>query len=410
MILYEQALTLLKGVAPSHPPAVETVDLAHAVGRIAAGARLSPEAAPPFDNSAMDGFALRASDTNGASASSPLELEVVSTLAAGDAAAVSEPHRRAAVEIMTGAPLPTWTDAVVKLEEVSSLDSPRRIRLTREVAAKENVRFRGEDFAQGDAVVESGTRIAPRHVLALATLGIARLDVRRAVEIVIIPTGRELVPHDAATLPKASIRNSTRPFLEAALTRFGARVRSFPIVGDDAGEVAAAIRRALDEHADLIITTGAVSVGKFDVVQPALHRLDARVHFHRVAIRPGKPLLFAELGSTVLFGLPGNPLATVVGTRFFVEPYLRVARGESAETPIRARLKAAARKPSGLRCFFKAALEVSPNGAEVTVLPGQASFMVRPLLHANAWAVLPESGDTVDAGTVVDVFPLQGDA
>jgi molybdopterin molybdotransferase len=164
------------------------------------------------------------------------------------------------------------------------------------------------------------------------------------------------------------------------------------------------IDQILKHQPDVIVTTGAVSMGKHDFVSSALKELGAETVFHKVAIRPGKPILFAKFESgPVVFGLPGNPVATVVGWRFFIEPYLRELMGLKAEAPLRAKLPEQPDSPEGLRCFYKARL--GENSNEVEVLSGQMSFMVSPLLDANVWAVIPEQ--TIGKDLTIDVYPLQ---
>ena len=179
--------------------------------------------------------------------------------------------------------------------------------------------------------------------------------------------------------------------------------RHFGIVKDEPADFAARLDRALELEPDLILTTGAVSMGRHDFVPKALEEHGGELVFHKAAIRPGKPVLAARVGGALLLGLPGNPLSTVVGLRFFAEPYLRRLLGRPDEKPRLAPLAAAAGKPEGLRCFFKAALT---EDFKVRVLEGQASFQIDPLLSADCWAVLPEAGKRVEAGAAVEVYPL----
>jgi molybdopterin molybdotransferase len=226
--------------------------------------------------------------------------------------------------------------------------------------------------------------------------------------VALIATGKELVHHSTRELPPAAIRNSNVPYLAAALPSHGAECVLATQVGDEVADFRAALERAAAAGADLVITTGAVSAGRHDFVAEQLAALDARLRFHKAAIRPGKPLLFAELpaGPAVL-GLPGNPVATAVGLRFFASAFLRAAAGLPPELPVRAALRAEARKPRGLRWFAKARLHLGPAGAAVDVLPGQGSAMVGSLLAADAWAVLAEEGDRCPAGAEVEAFPLE---
>ena len=412
MILYSEALDKLRDAARRRAVLTEQAALAAAVGRVVREEVSSPEAVPPFDNSAMDGFALRAEATREAVPDHPVRLSVKGLVAAGDRALPQLDASAGAVEIMTGAPiLQGGFDSVVKLEDVEvrrrTTGEAEWIQLRRPVGLGENVRRRGEDFARGQAVLTPGTRFRPEHVMALASLGVAQIPVAARPRVAVIATGKELIDHAERSLPPGGIRNSTTPYLLAALPLCGAEARFLGVVADDPAHFAELFARALELKPDVVLVTGGISMGKFDFVLSSLEAVGAAVRFQKVAIRPGKPVLFAELASgPSVFGMPGNPIATAVALRFFVEPYLRAISGESEELPVKARLSAGVTKPEGLRCFYKASLQASPMGLRVRVLPGQASFMVSPLLHSNSWVFLPEQGAMLSEGTDVDVFPL----
>ena len=198
------------------------------------------------------------------------------------------------------------------------------------------------------------------------------------------------------------------PFLAARLIAAGAELVYRRTVGDAPEAFRAALAEALQAGAEVVLSTGAVSMGRYDFVPDALRSLDARVHFHKVRIRPGKPLLFAKLASGALyFGLPGNPVSAAVGLRFFVEPALRAMLGLAAERPLRVPLAEAYAKRAPLRFHLKARLDSDGEGRlRAHVLPGQESFRILPLLASNAWVVLPEQADAFAAGTLVDVYGL----
>ncbi len=421
MIAYADALAEVLKLAAARPLAVEEVALDACVGRVSAGDLVGREPIPPFDNSAMDGFALRAAATAKASPQTPCTLHVVGCVVAGDPffREVTDPSE--AVEIMTGAPVPTGTlDAIAKIEDVEvTRDGAGRataIAVRRPSVAGEHVRRRGADFAPGQLVLPGATRIQPEHVLGLAATGIARVPVRAVPAVALISTGNELVDASVATPPPGRIRNATAPFLRAALPLLGARVESLAKVPDDPGRftdrLAELLARPASGRPQVILSTGAVSMGKHDFIPEALAKLGASIRFHRVAIQPGRPILVADWpaqagrASPVFFGIPGNPVSTAVGLRFFVAPFLRAINGVGPERPLRLPLASDAPKAAGLRSFFKARVELEGGRGRVTVLPGQASFLISPLLRANAWAVLPEGPASVPAGTEIEVFPL----
>ena len=207
---------------------------------------------------------------------------------------------------------------------------------------------------------------------------------------------------------EGQIRNSNGPFLLARLSAAGAVVVHYETVSDEPEVFVAALKKALTFAPDIVISTGAVSMGRYDFIPDALLRENAEILFHKVAIRPGKPLLFARLaGGQLYFGLPGNPVSSAVGLRFFVEAALRTLLGLAPERSIKVPIKSTMKKKAGFRFHQKAKLEVGTNGRlRVSVLSGQESFRIRPLLYANAWVVLPEHAEQIAADSLVDVFGL----
>ncbi|MCM2279945.1 MAG: molybdopterin molybdotransferase MoeA [Oligoflexia bacterium] len=407
--------------ASEHGPGRERVALDAASGRVLAVGLACPENVPPFENSAMDGFAVRSFETREASPERPVRLRVLGTVSAGDPPVSGGRVPASAWEIMTGAAMPLSPgssdeprgepltyDAVIKVEETRREGT--ELLIERPVRAGENVRGRGEDFRSGDPLLSAGGRIGPYQVLALASLGISELEVVRRPRVAVFSTGRELASPSRLKLAPGMIRNSTGPYLQAALPLFGAEVDYRGVIADDPERFFVELQALLSgpDRPELVLTTGAVSMGVHDFVPAVLERLGARIHFHKVAIRPGKPLLFAELpgGGPLFFGVPGNPVSSAVGLRFFVVPALRALQGEAPEKPTLARLEASSRKPDGLRCFYKARLAEAEGRLQVSALPGQASFKVSPLLRSNAWVVFEEPGAEVPGGSLVSVFPL----
>ena len=399
MLRHAEALRLVREAARARGvPAREDVPLSEALGRVCASALTSREAIPPFDNSAMDGYALAAAK----GASVPARLAVLGTITAGDAP-------RCAVEtggawrIMTGAPMPAGCDAVVPVEHARELDGGAAVEILEAAEPGDYVRGQGRDFPAGGEVCPAGTRLGARHLLALAAVGVAAVPVVRRPRVALLSTGRELVsPGDV--LKPGQIRDASSTYLAAALQACGADFRFHGVVADDAADFKARLARIMADRPDVVLTTGAVSMGVADFIPAALKELGAKIVFHKVSNRPGKPVLFAEIpGGPLFFGLPGNPISTVVGLRFFVDPCLRELMGRAAELPLRSRLAAAVDKPEGLRCFFKA--RRSADG-RVEILPGQASFQIHSLLAADSWAVLPEDGSRLEENTEIDVYPL----
>ncbi len=393
-----------QGIILDHcaPLPAETCRSVDAMGRVLRRSVTSACALPPFDNSAMDGYALGGgADALPAGSEWPVEGEQ----AAGDGVREGV---RGAWEIMTGARLPDGLDRVIPVEQTERLASPSRVRLLAEVAAGQNVRLAGSDVAIGDAVVADGTVLAPQHLMLLAALGGATVEVSARPRVAALCTGRELVDDAAAPLAPGLIRNSNGPFLAARIPRAGAELAHAQTVGDDVDAFVAAVDRARAAGARVLISTGAVSMGRYDFVPAALERLGAEVLFHKVAIRPGKPLLFARLpDGTLFFGLPGNPIAVAAGLRYFVEPALRAMLGLPAERAWRVPLAAAFAKKPRLHFYLKSQLAIDEEGRlSVRVLSGQESYRIRPLADANAWVAVPAEAMALPVGTLVEVRGL----
>ena len=411
MISYNDALHQV--LAACAPLPAEHLPLSQALGRVFAQDVVAQASLPPFDNSAMDGFALA---SGGNRLTAGCEFTVVGSQAAGDGHCDDDaPRENESCEIMTGASLPRGLDAVVPVEQVTVMardadERPSRIRLLIDVMPGAHVRLRGQDVAEGDCVVRAGSRHDAATHMLLASLGIEAPTMHAPVPAALIATGRELVDDPRQPLAPGQIRNSNGPFLAVRLAEAGARVVHQETVGDDAAAFTAALERGLAAGAQIVLSTGAVSMGRHDFVPDALRALGATIVFHKVAIRPGKPVLFARLrGGQLYFGLPGNPVSSAVGMRFFVEPALRKLLGQRTERALRLPLAEPVKKKMGLHCFFKAHVGLdATKRLQVCVLQGQESFRIRPLLAANAWAVLDAARDGYATGDAIAVYGLDG--
>lgn len=399
MISYAEARRLISEATLSRPAlSPETIPLSQSLGRICSSELFGTTPIPPFDNSSMDGYALAHARALGAS-SAPLTLPVLGTILAGDAPRCQA--ESGVWKIMTGAPIPAGCDAVVPVEQTREMDGGRAVEILTTPNEGDFIRTVGQDFGVGAQICPAGTRLTPRHLMALAAAGLSQIPVRRKPRIALIATGRELTA-PGQPLGPGKIHDSSSAYLAAECERLGLHFDFHGVIADDAAAFNAQIGRVLSEGYDIILTTGAVSMGDADFIPITLIDMGARIIFHKVAIRPGRPILFAEFPKgPMVFGLPGNPISSVVGMKFFVEPCLRDLLGQSEESPIRCRLKTRFDKPEKLRCFYKARRH---HIGSVEILPAQASFQIHSLLAADCWAVLPEEDDHLNAGAEVDVY------
>lgn len=406
MINYPEAIARITRLLEAAPAA--ELRPGDAVGAGISQAVASRLDVPDFDNAAMDGIAVRAADLATASPSAPVALRIAGVVPAGHK---SETQLEAgqAMEIMTGAPLPPGADTVIAVERLQwreETTGDKYALIAERAETGRNVRRAGEDFHRGDVLLHPGAWLGPEAVMNLAAGGVDAAPAIALPRVSIITTGSELTATGTPT-GTGQIRDSNGPYLGAALGAMGGSFSGHHRAADTPAEVATAIAAAADE-AQVVITTGGVSAGKFDCVPAAVSEAGGDIVFHKVAIRPGKPILFASLpGGHWLFGLPGNPVAVAVGLRFFVAPALRALRGLPPEQSLKAVSASQIHKRAGLRFFGKAHAAVSETGQiEVRLLPGQESFRVRPLLDANCWAIVPEHQEAVVAGELIEIAPL----
>lgn len=402
---------ILDAVAPL---AAERRPLRDALGRVLAEAIVSSEPVPPFDNTAMDGFAVRAGDTSGATVDAPVLLPVAATVAAGDDATRVEVPPGTAARIMTGAPMPPGVDAVVMVERTRIAPTVgqaggERVAIEVEAAPGDHVRRAGDDIRPGQEVFGPGTTLHPGHLGVLASIGIETVTVIRRPVVGVLSTGDELVD-GAAPLRPGQIRDANRMSLLGLVAQAGFEAVDLGIVGDDEEQVEDAIG---GPGVDAVITTGGVSMGDFDYVKVVLQRrAPDTARWMQVAIRPAKPLSFAVLDGVVVFGLPGNPVSCMVSFELFARPALRRMAGFADGDLHRPRVRATAaddlkRGPDGKIHFAR--VTVAYDGTAGTYVAqsraGQGSHMLRTMALANALAVLPD-GDGVRAGDPVDVILL----
>ena len=409
MISYEEALHRLLTRITVLPGRM--LGLAGASGLVTSSAVPARLSVPGFANAAMDGYVLRAEATRAATPETPFQLAVSGLIAAGDPA----PRAQGPVvwEILTGAPVPAGLDAVVPLERVTRLEATDGagpwVLITGPLHPGQNIRQTGEDFVRGQTVVDAGTRLGPHHLMALAACGVDEVPVVPAPRVAVLTTGSELTEQGADLAP-GRIRDANGPYLRSLLPLLGAELTTLATAPDSAAELRERLR-ALAAGADLVLTTGGVSAGRLDLLPAVVRELGGEVLFHKVAIRPGKPVLHARLpGGALLFCLPGNPLAVAVGMRFFVIPALRALQGLASEGALPAATSEPVRGRGTLRFFAKAFVEMEPTGRRrVRILPGQESFRIAPLLKANCWAIVPEGVAEIPAGGTLWTLPLYPD-
>lgn len=377
---FSAALSCIENVAPTMP--VEPVAIDAALGRIIGADVVARADYPRFDCSAMDGFALVAGDVADASPDRPVRLDLIGESRAGGGA-VALVTAPGACAISTGAPIVPPFDAVVAKERV--VREGAAILLTEPVGLGRNIRRRGEDAGQGDLVATRGQLVTPEVIGALCCFGVPEIDAIRLPRVVVLTTGDEL--RRARGDGEHFVHDSNGPMIAAMMRQAGLAPQLVTPAPDDRGALVTSIEQALAAAPDLIISTGGISVGDHDQVPAALQALGATIHFRGVAMRPGKPVLFATLPNGCLyFGLPGNPVAAAVGARFFVIAAIRAMLGLGRERGWAVAMDVPGGTDNVGTRIFKARWHPGPPPA-VTLAADQRSHTMRPLLDCNSWVV-----------------------
>jgi molybdopterin molybdotransferase len=397
MITVEEALEIVGRESRALPD--EEVTLGESLGRVLAEDVASDRDLPPFDRSAMDGYALRAADVAGA----PAALDVIGEVRAGQWPDLAVGAGQA-VRIMTGAPVPPGATAVQPVERTQPLDE-FRVTIETPVAEGANVAPRGSEVRAGEVVLARGRAIDPSGIAVLASAGRARVRVARRPVVAVLVTGDEIVEVPAAPAP-AQIRNSNGPAVAAQARLAGASVRLLGVAPDRQDAIAAALRGALP--ADVLVVSGGVSAGDYDLVEPALLELGAVLLFTRVAIRPGAPLVFGRLGEALVFGLPGNPVSAQVTFDLFVRPALLKMQGARVlQRPrVGVELLAAVKNRSGRKSHVPARVRFEGGRLVARPVRSMGSGDLAAHAQANALVVVEAGRQQASAGETAEALLL----
>ena len=397
MISVEEAL---KGILDSISPlGLEKVNILDALGRVIGEDIHAGRSIPPKDNSAMDGYALRAEDSRGASPESPVRFEVVEDIPAG-----AVPEKRIgpgqAARIMTGAPIPEGADAVVRMEDTRK--EGNTVAVLAEAQTGQDIRRAGEDVRQGEKVISRGEIIRPAEVGMLASLGRSFILVHQRPLIAVVATGDELV--DVDEIPSdGKIVSSNSYSLAALVLDCGAVPLQIGIARDRREDLVAKFKAAM--RADLIVSSGGVSVGDYDLVKEIMKEVGNRMQFWQVAMKPGRPLAFGALGEVPVVGLPGNPVSSMVSFEQFIRPAILKMMGRTNlfRRTVRARLAEDIRKKKGTRHFIRAQVRLEGDGYTASTTGEQGSGILKSMVRANGLIILPEDASSARTGETVTV-------
>ena len=386
----------------------EIVSIKDALNRISSKEVIAKSDYPADDNTAFDGFAVNSKETK----NTFQKFKILKTIAAGDNPYIKKVNKLSCIEVMTGAIIKKPFDTIIPIEDIEffpSKQNAKYIIINKKIKKSEFIRPKGSDYKKGNKIVRKGELINPAHILSLKTLGIDKVLVKKKVNIVFYPSGNEL--SDKKNIPSWKIRNSNTIYLNSLIKSLPVNFTIQKILRDkDQKLFKEKISKQLKSKTDILITSGAVSKGKFDFIPSVINQFKLKNHFKGVAIRPGKPIMFAKFNNNkCFFGLPGNPISSVACFRFFVIPLLFKSLGLKVEKPIFAKLKNKFSKKKKFTRFVKGKLTFDKNGlVQFEVFEGQESYKIEPFVKSNAWGVFKDGVSVFNKGNIIDVYSASG--
>tara|TARA_Y100000590_G_scaffold181952_1_gene207357 strand:- start:1664 stop:2893 length:1230 start_codon:yes stop_codon:yes gene_type:complete len=387
----------------------ETIATTNSLNRIVSNNIFSPSNYPSANNTAFDGFAISSKETKGLNKKNKKKFKILKTIAAGDDPKIKKIKKFTTVEIMTGGIIPRYYDTIIPLEKINyypNKKKPKFIIIDKKISKNEHVRFAGSDYKKGEKVICKGEIITSSHILALKSLGIKNIVVKKKPLIVFYSTGNEI--SEKINIPNWKIRNSNSHYIRSLSESLFFKFVEGKVLRDkDESLFKKVIKKNLKSKYDIIITNGAISAGKFDFVPKIINNFKLLNYFKGVAIRPGKPVMFAKFKNKnkSFFGLPGNPISSAACFKFFVYPYLRSILNMKNEKSFKARLKKTFNKKKFFTRFLKSKVSINKNGIlELEVLKGQESFRIKSFTKANSWALFKSGKSTFKKGELIECF------
>ena len=390
----------------------ENISTENSMNRISAVNLNSPNNYPAADNTAFDGFAINSKETKNLSKKKSLKFKIIKTLAAGDNPNIKKVPKFSAIEVMTGAIIKKPFDTIIPVEQAQFFPSqikPKYLIINKKIKKNNFIRFAGSDFKKSEIVIKRGEIINSQHILAFKTLGIKKIMVKKKPKIVFYTTGNEI--SNSNKLPNWKVRNSNSYYLKSLLKNLPFEFIEKKILRDnDLKKFQNEIKKNLKSNNDIILTSGAVSAGKFDFVPKIIKKFKLKYFFKGAYIRPGKPLMFAKfISNKAFFGLPGNPISSAACFRFFVLPYLYFSKGINQNKPINAKLKNQFIKKKNFTRFIKGQISFTSKGvAEFRVQKGQESFRIKPFTNSNAWGLFPNGQSRFKKNDYIKCYTLTG--
>jgi len=407
MISYNQSIKILK--RSKIFIGNQLIKSTKCINRVASENILSKANNPAGNNAAFDGYAIASKDTNNLNKKKSKLFKIIGIVAAGDKPNKKIKQKYQTIEIMTGGLLPKGFDTIIPIEQIDfypNKKNPSHIVLNKKVKKNQHIRFKGSDFKKNDLLIKKGTILQSNHILALKTLGITKIKVKKIPKILFFSTGNEITNQEV--IPDWKVRNSNSHYIQSLKENFLFDFKNGGILKDDDKlKFEKKLKKMLNSNVDIIVTSGAVSAGKFDFVPDVVKKFKLSSYFKGVALRPGKPILFAKIKGKqkAVFGLPGNPISSAACFRFLIYPYLQNLMELKDEKPIKAILRNSFVKKIFFTRFVKSKIYTTKNGkVEVEILKGQESFRIQSFIKSNIWTLLPSGKSKFKKGEIVDCF------
>ena len=379
------------------------------LNRISARNIYSPTNYPAGNNTAFDGYAVNFKETKGLSSKNVKKFKILKILAAGDNPKIKNIKKYNTIEVMTGALIPKPFDTVIPVEAINyypNKKKPKFILLNKKITKNNHIRFSGSDYKKGDKIISEGEMINSSHILALKSLGVDKIIVKKKPIIIFYSTGNEI--SEKANIPDWKVRNSNNHYIKSLSRNLFFKFIDGGVLRDKDDKLfKKLINKNLNSKYDIIITNGAVSAGKFDFVPRVIKEFKLSKYFKGVAIRPGKPIMFAKFknNNKSFFGLPGNPISSAACFKFFVYPYMRSILNMKKEKPFKAKLINGYTKKKNFTSFLKSKVLINKKGyLEVKVLKGQESFRIKSFTAANTWSLFKSGKSTFKKGELIECF------
>ena len=411
MIQYKEAINIIKKISLKLNS--EKISILNSVNRICDSDIRSPSINPLHNNTAFDGFAVVAKETKKISIKNPKKFKIIKTIAAGDVPKIKNYSKNSVIEIMTGGLVPKPFDSVLAVEKAKYFPTkgkPTHIIINREVKKFSFIRFAGEDYKLNDLVVKKGEIIQPKHIMALTTLGIRDIKVKIKPKITFLSTGNEIISYKSKSILPWQVRNSNNHYFKSFGDNLHLNIIDGGIIKDNnSDKLKKILKKFRNSDTDIIVTSGAISAGKYDFIPELINKLNFKKCFKGVAIKPGRPIMLSKLKkkNKLFFGLPGNPISCAAGFRFFIYPLIRKSLQMEIEKKFTAKLNNQYSKVKSFTHFVRCFMKIDNKGlVKLEVLQGQQSNRIKSFVQANCWGIFPEGKGKFKKGDIIEWVPL----